>query len=199
MLYYLAYREVIIIPLLTQNPRAVTTHIQNKCLISMEVTFLGHPVDHACFTINKYLYLVVCLNVQDMTNALKSRRVDGLVVDTYVAGAKKKLFSEFFRIRKIFDRKFSYGVVLAGDAIKLQQCFKTFVKANQHLVYEELFKVVDVIEVRRMLFMKVHTTWIFFALLRSTSSNTSSRFFSDFKTPGGVENTRHSRAFFNDF
>ena len=35
--------------------------------------------------------------------------------------------------------------------------------------------------------------------MRSNSSNTSRRAFSDFQTPRGVENTRRSRVFFNEF
>ena len=52
------------------------------------------------------LSTALCYNVEDMVSVLKERKVDGLLVDTYVAGANKELFSEFFRIRKIFDHKF---------------------------------------------------------------------------------------------
>ena len=89
----------------------------------------------------------MCYNVEDMVSALKDRKVDGLVVDTYVAGAKKELFSECFRIRKVFDHKSAYGVVLAGDAMKLRTCFAKFIKENRAMVFEELRKVVKAIEV----------------------------------------------------
>ena len=83
-----------------------------------------------------------------MVSALKTRQVDGLVVDTYVAGANKKLFSEFFRVRNIYDRNSAYGIVLAGDAMKLQKCFRKYIKAEQPLIYREIKKVVEAIEVR---------------------------------------------------
>lgn len=83
-----------------------------------------------------------------MISVLKERKVDGLVVDTYVAGANKELFSEFFRIRKVFDHRSAYGVVLARDAIKLRTCFTRFVKENRVMVFEEINKVVESIEVK---------------------------------------------------
>ena len=82
-----------------------------------------------------------------MVSALKNRIVDGLVVDAYVAGAKKELFSDFFRIRKVFDHKSAYGVVLAGDAMKLKKCFTKFIKENRAMIFDELDKVVEAIEV----------------------------------------------------
>ena len=89
----------------------------------------------------------MCYNVEDLVSALKNQKVDGLVVDTYVAGARKELFSEYFRVRKIFDHKSAYGMVLAGDAMKLQTCFTKFLKENRAMVFAELRKVVDAIEV----------------------------------------------------
>ena len=89
----------------------------------------------------------VCNNVEDMVSALKEKEVDGLLIDTYVAGARKELFSEYFRIRRIFDRKSAYGLVMAGDAMKLQKCFKKFISENRAMVYEEIRKVVETIEV----------------------------------------------------
>ncbi len=77
----------------------------------------------------------MCYNVEDMVSALKVREFDGLVVDTYVAGARKELFSEYFRIRKVFDHKSAYGVVLAGDARKLRTCFAKFIKENRAMVF----------------------------------------------------------------
>ena len=79
--------------------------------------------------------------------ALKDRKVDGLVVDTYVAGARKELFSEYFRVRKVFDHKSAYGVVLAGDAMKLQTCFTKYIKENRVMVFETLRRFVKAIEV----------------------------------------------------
>ena len=89
----------------------------------------------------------MCYNVEDMVSVLKERKVDGLLVDTYVAGANKELFSEFFRIRKIFDHKSAYGMVLARDAMKLETCFTRFIKENRAMVFEEIKKVVEAIEV----------------------------------------------------
>lgn len=82
-----------------------------------------------------------------MTLALQTRKVDGLIVDTYVAGARKELFSELFRVRKVFDHMSAYGIALAGDAIKLQRCFSKYIRANQASIYHEIDKVVEPIEV----------------------------------------------------
>lgn len=76
-------------------------------------------------------------------------------MDAYVAGARKELFSEYFRVRKVFYHKSAYGVVLAGNAMKLRTCFARFIKENRGMIFKELHKVVASIEVRIGLILSV--------------------------------------------
>jgi hypothetical protein len=55
--------------------------------------------------------------------------VDGILVDAYVADARKELFSPFL-ITKVIDLTSSYGVVMGTDAKKLRKCFNQFWKVN---------------------------------------------------------------------
>ena len=53
------------------------------------------------------------------------------MVDVLVAGSRKDLFGkESFRLNKVLDSSSVYGVVLGGDARKLQSCFVMYIKEN---------------------------------------------------------------------
>ncbi|XP_078344306.1 uncharacterized protein LOC144629929 [Oculina patagonica] len=70
-------------------------------------------------------------NLDEVYEALQSREVEGALVDALVAGSRGDLFnSSDLRILKTLHHSSVYGVVLAGDARKLQKCFSDFMKEN---------------------------------------------------------------------
>ncbi|RMX44219.1 hypothetical protein pdam_00005270 [Pocillopora damicornis] len=70
-------------------------------------------------------------NLDDLHEALRSREVEGALVDALVAGSRGDLFnSSELRIYKTLHHSSVYGVVLAGHAKKLQKCFSNFLKEN---------------------------------------------------------------------
>ncbi|XP_028409028.1 uncharacterized protein LOC114531613 isoform X2 [Dendronephthya gigantea] len=70
-------------------------------------------------------------SVEELRDVLLSGTVDGILVDAYVADARKDLFSRSeFLVKKVIDVSSSYGVVMGTDAKKLRKCFSKFWKDN---------------------------------------------------------------------
>lgn len=68
----------------------------------------------------------------DVYWALKNRKVKGALIDSYTVGSHQELFSDpSFRVNKIIPVRTEYGVVMAGDAIKLQKCFRNFLNEER--------------------------------------------------------------------
>ena len=88
-----------------------------------------------------------------MYDALQTREVDGALVDALVAGSRGDLFnSSDLRIFKTLQHSSVYGVVLAGDAKKLQKCFSDFLKENSAEISAHVASKTSVIKVQ-MLFV----------------------------------------------
>ena len=64
-----------------------------------------------------------------MRQALSSKKVDGLLVDSYVAGTGRNLFSDLL-IKQVIDLRSSYGVVMGKDASKIRKCINKYWKDN---------------------------------------------------------------------
>ena len=76
------------------------------------------------------------------------RRCQGALVDAYVLGSKRDLFSRTgIRINKIYDYSSAYGIVLSGEARKIQKCFRKYIKENRKDIYKVIEENVDMIEV----------------------------------------------------
>lgn len=67
--------------------------------------------------------------LEELQKVLLSETVDGILIDAYVADARKDLFSQF-QVTKIIDLSSSYGVVMGTDAKKIRKCFNKFWKEN---------------------------------------------------------------------
>lgn len=79
-------------------------------------------------------------NLYDIYNALNERYVKGALVDAYTLGSRKDLFDKIgVRISKIYDYSSAYGVILAGEAKKLQKCFRGYVSENR----KDIFKIIE--------------------------------------------------------
>jgi hypothetical protein len=87
-------------------------------------------------------------NLYDIYNALTNGHVKGALVDAYVLGSRKDLFDNTrVRISKIYDYSSAYGVVLAGEAKKLQKCFREYVSENRKDIFQIIEGNVHMIEV----------------------------------------------------
>lgn len=88
-------------------------------------------------------------NLDEVYEALQSREVEGALVDALVAGSRGDLFnSSELRIYKTLHHSSVYGVVLAGDAKKLQKCFSSFLKENSAEISAHVASKTKVIKVR---------------------------------------------------
>ncbi|XP_068752195.1 uncharacterized protein [Montipora capricornis] len=74
--------------------------------------------------------------LMDLYQSLKDRHVDGALIDSYIVGSQISLFRDGTRASKMIDYSSAYGVVMAGYAVKLQKCFREFVKAEKATVFK---------------------------------------------------------------
>ncbi|XP_078352309.1 uncharacterized protein LOC144637005 [Oculina patagonica] len=76
---------------------------------------------------------------EEISQALADQEVKGALVDLYVLSSHKHLFDDpRFRIVRVYDYKASYGVVLAGHSMKLEECFTEHIKAHAANVYQQI-------------------------------------------------------------
>ncbi|XP_078345077.1 uncharacterized protein LOC144630581 isoform X1 [Oculina patagonica] len=78
---------------------------------------------------------------------LLSGEVKGALIDTYVVAARHDLFHhEFFRIHELIDYRSSFGVVLGGNSVRLQQCFLDYLKNEKSLLTSLVDNYTDTLE-----------------------------------------------------
>ena len=78
-------------------------------------------------------FLLEFPTVEAMFNALECRELDGVLLDTFVAGASKDMLSSNVRVNKIVSYDSSYGIVFRGEMAsgELQTCFNNFVSTKK--------------------------------------------------------------------
>ena len=82
-------------------------------------------------------FLPIVATIEDLYQSLKDRRVDGALIDSYTVGSRKELFSDgVLRMTKIISYSSAYGVVMAGQARKLQKCFREFLREERVSVFQ---------------------------------------------------------------
>ena len=89
------------------------------------------------FLVKKYWSL------EELRKDVLNEKVDGILVDTYVADSRRDLFSDpRLLITKVVDLRASYGVVMGRDATKLRKCFHQFWKqkaaVRSHFIEEHV-------------------------------------------------------------
>ena len=58
----------------------------------------------------------------DLFSALEDGKVEGVLLDTYIAAEHKEdLFNDKIFVKEILDRLFGYGVFLSGAAWNMEQ------------------------------------------------------------------------------
>lgn len=92
-------------------------------------------------------------NLKEVYDALTNREVKGMLIDAFTVGSKKHLFNRRdLRISKLLDYKAAYGVVLGGEAKKLQKCLQRYVGEQRSEISKIVETNVETIEVGRIRF-----------------------------------------------
>lgn len=87
-------------------------------------------------------------NLQEVYEALTSREVKGMLIDAYTVGSKKHLFNRRdLRISKLLDYSAAYGVVLGGEAKKIQKCLQKYVSEQRSEISKIVKNNVQAIEI----------------------------------------------------
>lgn len=101
--------------------------------------------------INQYIFLFLerpYNTLNDIYQALLKRDVEAALIDSYVLGSRKDLFDKIgVRINKIYDYSSAYGVVLAGEAMKMRKCFREYVNENRKDIFQIVEENINTIEV----------------------------------------------------
>lgn len=90
-------------------------------------------------------------NISEIYNDLKEEKVHAALLDSYATASQKDLFNKkWLRVRAIIKTGFdsTYGVVLSGDAMKLGQCMRDYVKGKSSEISRVVQKNVESITVR---------------------------------------------------
>jgi len=92
-------------------------------------------------------------NLKEVFDALTNREVKGMLIDAFTVGSQKHLFNRRdLRISKLLDYKAAYGVVLGGEAKKLQKCLQRYVAEQRSEISKIVETNVETIEVGRIRF-----------------------------------------------
>ena len=89
--------------------------------------------------------------MEEVYRALVDRQVRGVLIDTYTVGSRRDLFNNTqIRIDKVLDYSTAYGVVLAGEGNKLQQCFNDYLQGQRSIVSHVIASNVQTIKVSKV-------------------------------------------------
>ena len=71
-------------------------------------------------------------NISAMVSSLMAHEVDGILLDLYTASSRTDLLNDSWAVvSKVVPHKFTYGIVLGGDAAKLYKRFNDYVRNKQ--------------------------------------------------------------------
>ena len=87
--------------------------------------------------------------LEELSEALVNREVDGILIDTYAGGTHKDLFSKpSIRVARIIDYQTAYGVVIGGHSMRLRHCFYGYMRSHQAEIFKWVEELVQPITVR---------------------------------------------------
>ena len=72
--------------------------------------------------------------LQEAFKALEQGEVKGLLLDSYVAGSQMKGMPQQLRVKEVIKVPKGIGVVLSGEAIKLQSRVQDYIRKNAALI-----------------------------------------------------------------
>lgn len=86
--------------------------------------------------------------LEDLSEALLNREVDGILIDTYAGGTQRDLFSKpSVRVARVIDHQTAYGVVIGGDSMRLRHCFYGYMRSHQADIFKWVEQLVEPIKV----------------------------------------------------
>ncbi|XP_066921300.1 uncharacterized protein [Clytia hemisphaerica] len=80
-------------------------------------------------------------SIREIIQALQRDEIQGALLDTYIAGEYQSELKEY-KLQEILEHVFVYGVVLARDAIQLENRMRTFTEQKQSTIYNTISKVI---------------------------------------------------------
>ena len=88
-------------------------------------------------------------SLEELSEALLRREVDGILIDAYAGGTQKHLFSKpSVRVARVIDHQTAYGVVIGGDSMRLRHCFYGYMRSHQAEIFKWVEELVEPIKVR---------------------------------------------------
>ena len=85
-------------------------------------------------------------SVLDIINALKEGEIQGVLLDTYIAGEFQSDLRDY-KLQEILEHVFVYGVVLVRDSVELEQKFRSYLERKQSSIYATISQVVKPLKV----------------------------------------------------
>ena len=85
-------------------------------------------------------------SVLDIINALNEGEIQGVLLDTYIAGEFQSDLRDY-KLQEILEHVFVYGVVLVRDSVELEQRFRSYMERKQSSVYATISTVVKPLKV----------------------------------------------------
>ena len=101
-----------------------------------------------------HIFLAEFTSLTAMFNALESRSLDGVLLDSFVAGASRSIISSNVRVNKIMSYDSSYGIVFRGEMAspELQTCFNNYVSNKKGEISHTVEEGTTPVEVHREIF-----------------------------------------------
>ncbi len=95
-----------------------------------------------------------------MFDALENRNLDGILLDSFVAGANRGLISSNVRVNKIISYHSSYGIVFRDKmgSKELQTCFNNFVSNEKNVISHIVEENTSPVQVIREIFIQTINT-----------------------------------------
>ena len=114
---------------------AVTKVIQPQYILE-HICYNIFPV--SCINCKRFQidYFLEFVDLKSMFNQLEERNLEGILLDSFVAGANRGLLSSNVRVNKIISYDSSYGMVLREKMAsrELQTCFNNFVSDKKGVI-----------------------------------------------------------------
>ena len=97
-----------------------------------------------------------------MFSSLEARKLDGVLLDSFVAGASKSIISSNVRVNKIVSYDSSYGIVFRREMAsrELQKCFNNYVSNKKGEISHIVEEGTTPVEVNREIFPNQTTLFV---------------------------------------
>ena len=74
-----------------------------------------------------------------MLEALEYKEVDGVLMDSIVAGRYyQKILDKKMKISKLIEDRAGWGIILSSDAVKIERQIRSYIEQNRERLQEEV-------------------------------------------------------------